>query len=161
MHDRVSDQRPAAHRHERLRDAGGGAFEPRPVARGEDDCLRNGSASLHRACILPYGASPAVRATFAGLAQITDASVPDRFERDTIDIIKRLSRRPVEPRPDNELLQDLGFDSLQVLELVGELEDHFNIAVPLNALTHIRTVGQIASEVRRLVEATPTAERQS
>ena len=37
------------------------------------------------------------------------------------------------------------------LELVGELEDHFDIAVPLNALTHIRTVGQIAAEVGRLV----------
>jgi acyl carrier protein len=37
-----------------------------------------------------------------------------------------------------------------VLELVGELEDHFNIAVPLNDLTHIRTVRQIASAVRRL-----------
>ena len=62
----------------------------------------------------------------------------------------RLSRRPVEPTPESELLADLGFDSLRVLELVGELEDHFNIAVPLNALTHIRTVGQIAAEVRRL-----------
>lgn len=35
---------------------------------------------------------------------------------------------------------------------MGELEDHFNIAVPLNALTHIRTVRQIAAEVGRLVE---------
>ena len=75
----------------------------------------------------------------------------DRVERDTIDILKNLSRRPVEPTPDSELLADLGFDSLQVLELVGELEDHFNIAVPLNRLTHIRTVAQIAAEVRRLV----------
>lgn len=57
----------------------------------------------------------------------------------------------MEPRLESELLADLGFDSLQVLELVGELEDHFNIAVPLNALTHIRTVGQIAAEVRTLV----------
>jgi acyl carrier protein len=75
----------------------------------------------------------------------------NRFDRDTIDILKRLSRRPIEPTPDSELLADLGFDSLQVLELVGELEDHFNIAVPLNSLTHIRTVGQIAAEVQRLV----------
>jgi acyl carrier protein len=75
----------------------------------------------------------------------------DRFERETIEILKRLSRRSIAPTPDSELLADLGFDSLQVLELVGELEDHFNIAVPLNALTHIRTVGQIAAEVRRLV----------
>ena len=74
-----------------------------------------------------------------------------RVERDTIDILKRLSRRPVEPSGNCELLADLGFDSLQVLELVGELEEHFDIAVPLNSLTHIRTVGQIAAEVRRLV----------
>ncbi|MGE0449620.1 MAG: acyl carrier protein [Vicinamibacterales bacterium] len=83
----------------------------------------------------------------------------DRFERDTIDILKRVSRRPVEPAPDSELMADLGFDSLQILEFVGELEDHFNIAVPLNSLTHLRTVGQIAAEVRRLAstDATPSS----
>jgi acyl carrier protein len=59
----------------------------------------------------------------------------------------------VEPTRSSELLADLGFDSLQVLELVGELEDHFNIAVPLNALTHIRTVGDIAGEVHRLTSS--------
>jgi acyl carrier protein len=108
-----------------------------------------------------------VRATFVGLAQTseparggaapgTDVAPPlDRFERDTIDILKRLSRRPIDPTPDSELLADLGFDSLQVLELVGELEDHFNIAVPLNALTHIRTVSQISAEVARLVAEQP------
>jgi acyl carrier protein len=80
-------------------------------------------------------------------------STADRYERDTIEILKRLSRRPIEPAPDKELMADLGFDSLQVLELVGELEDHFNIAVPLNALTHIRTVGQIVAEVRTLASA--------
>jgi acyl carrier protein len=84
-------------------------------------------------------------------------SSADRYELETIAIVKRLSRRPIDPAPDSELMADLGFDSLQVLELVGELEDHFNIAVPLNALTHIRTVRQIAAEVQRLVidESTP------
>lgn len=72
---------------------------------------------------------------------------------DTIEILKRISRRPIEPTLDSALLADLGFDSLQVLELVGELEDHFEIAVPLNNLTHIRTVAQIVAEVRGLVAA--------
>jgi acyl carrier protein len=81
----------------------------------------------------------------------------DRFERDTIEILTRLSRRPIEPSPDKELMADLGFDSLQILELVGELEDHFNIAVPLNALTHIRTVGQIVAEVRARASADTAA----
>jgi acyl carrier protein len=75
----------------------------------------------------------------------------DRFERETIEIVKRLSRKPIDPTPQSELMADLGFDSLQVLELVGELEDHYNIAVPLNGLTHVRTVGQIAAEIGRLV----------
>jgi acyl carrier protein len=77
-------------------------------------------------------------------------STADQFERDTIDILRRLSRRPIEPAPDTELMADLGLDSLLILELVSELEDHFKITVPLNSLTHIRTVGQIVTEVRAL-----------
>jgi acyl carrier protein len=92
-----------------------------------------------------------VHATFRGLVPTSDARPSDSFEQDTVDILKRISRRPIEPTPASELLADLGFDSLQVLELVGELEDHFKIAVPLNDLNHIRTVGQIVNEVRRLV----------
>src|SRR5262245_20560947 len=90
-----------------------------------------------------------------GSARGAEAEFPaaDRFERETIALLKRLSRRPIDPALDSELMADLGLDSLQVLELVGELEDHFNIAVPLNSLTHIRTVRQIADEVRRLVAA--------
>ena len=108
------------------------------------------------------GARGHIHVTFHGLTYTSDpvrrgsasgAAVPsnDRFERETIEIIKRLSRRPIEPKPESELMADLGFDSLQVLELVGELEDHFNIAVPLNGLTHVRTVAQIAAEAGRLV----------
>jgi acyl carrier protein len=84
----------------------------------------------------------------AGLSQSSD-----RFEQDTIDILKRISRRPIEPTPQSELLADLGFDSLQVLEVVAELEDHFNIAVPLDDLSRIRTVAQVVAEVRDLASA--------
>jgi acyl carrier protein len=78
---------------------------------------------------------------------------PDRFAHDTVEILKRISRRPIEPAMNSELLADLGFDSLQVLELVGELEDHFKVSVPLNDLTHIRTVAQIVNEIRALAGA--------
>ena len=74
----------------------------------------------------------------------------DLIERDIIEIVRRISRLPVEPAPDKELLADLGFDSLLVLQLVGELEEHFNITVPLNDLSRIRTVAQVVAEVRNL-----------
>jgi acyl carrier protein len=88
----------------------------------------------------------------ADLAQKSDA-VPasDTFLQDTVDILKRVSRLPIEPTPESELLADLGFDSLQVLELVGELEDHFRITVPLNDLARVRTVAQVVAEMRGLV----------
>jgi acyl carrier protein len=94
-----------------------------------------------------------VHATFRSLVSTSDARPSDPFEQDTVDILKRISRRPIEPTPASELLADLGFDSLQVLELVGELEAHFKIAVPLNDLNHIRTFAQLINEVRRLVHA--------
>jgi acyl carrier protein len=94
----------------------------------------------------------------SGAAQHTDQSPSaETIERDIIEILKRVSRRPIDPTGNSELLADLGFDSLQVLELVGELEDHFNIAVPLNTLTHIRTVRDIAAEVHRLTSAGATS----
>jgi acyl carrier protein len=93
----------------------------------------------------------------SGAAQKTGQSPSaETIELDIIEILKRVSRRPIEPTGTSELLADLGFDSLQVLELVGELEDHFNIAVPLNTLTHIRTVRDIALEVHRLTSAGET-----
>lgn len=82
---------------------------------------------------------------------VPDDRLEDRIATDTIAILARLSRKPVEPTLDRELMADLGYDSLLVLELLGELEEHFKVDVPLNNLTHIRTVGQIVAEVQRLV----------
>ena len=70
-----------------------------------------------------------------------------------MDMLRRISRLPVEPTTDSELLADLGFDSLLVLELVGEIEERFAITVPLDDLSRIRTVGQVIAEVRGLVNA--------
>lgn len=67
-------------------------------------------------------------------------------------ILGRLARTPLQPEPHHALLADLGYDSMRVLELVGELEERFDISVPLNHLTHIRTVAHVIAEVERLVD---------
>ena len=58
---------------------------------------------------------------------------------------------------DSDLVADLGFDSLQVLELIAELEDRFDISIPLNDVPSTRTVAQIVAQVARLVGERPTA----
>jgi acyl carrier protein len=74
-----------------------------------------------------------------------------------LDVLKQVSRRPIEPALDSELIADLGFDSLQILEVIAELEDRFDISIPLNDLPATRTVGQVVAQVSRLVEDRPTS----
>jgi acyl carrier protein len=70
-----------------------------------------------------------------------------------IDVLKNVSRRPIEPTLTNDLVADLGFDSLQVLEVVAELEDRFDISIPIDDVPAARTVAQVVEQVVRLVEA--------
>ena len=77
------------------------------------------------------------------------ASAP--IEDGVIDVLKQVSRRPIEPSLDSALVADLGFDSLQILEVIAELEDRFDISIPLNDVPATRTVAQVVALVTRLV----------
>jgi acyl carrier protein len=68
-----------------------------------------------------------------------------------IGVLKNVSRRPIEPTLASDLVADLGFDSLQVLEVVAELEDRFDISIPLDDVPATRTVAQVVDQVARLV----------
>jgi acyl carrier protein len=68
-----------------------------------------------------------------------------------IDVLKNVSRRPIEPTLAHDLVADLGFDSLQVLEVIAELEDRFDISIPLNDVPSTRTVAQVVGQVAALV----------
>ena len=75
-----------------------------------------------------------------------------QIEDGVIDVLKNVSRRPIEPMLDSDLVADLGFDSLQVLEVIAELEDRFDISIPLNDVPATRTVAQVVAQVAALVE---------
>ena len=69
-----------------------------------------------------------------------------------LDVLRNVSRRPIEPSLSSDLVADLGFDSLQILEVIAELEDRFDISIPLNGVPATRTVAQVVAQVTRLVE---------
>jgi len=79
------------------------------------------------------------------------------IEEGVIDVLKNVSRRPIEPTLASDLIADLGFDSLQVLEVVAELEDRFDVSIPLNDVPATRTVGQVVARVAALVAQRTTA----
>ncbi len=79
--------------------------------------------------------------------------MPDSsIEAGVIDVLKRVSRKAIEPTISSDLITDLGLDSLQILEVIAELEDRFDVSIPLNDVPATRTVAQVVARVTALVE---------
>jgi len=79
-------------------------------------------------------------------------SAPEIIEAGVVEVLKRVSREPIEPTINSDLVTDLGFDSLRILEGIAELEDRFDISIPLNDVPATRTVAQVVAQVTALVE---------
>jgi acyl carrier protein len=52
---------------------------------------------------------------------------------------------------DSALVADLGCDSLDIVEITMEVEEHFDVSVPDDVGERIRTVGDIADGVLQLL----------
>jgi acyl carrier protein len=48
---------------------------------------------------------------------------------------------------DTDISTDLNIDSVTVMDFVMEVEDHFDVEIPLNVLSETRTIGDIAMVV--------------
>ena len=49
-----------------------------------------------------------------------------------------------------DLVNDLGLDSVKVMEILETLEDSFDISIPINILPGVRTVKELAAEIQNL-----------
>ena len=79
--------------------------------------------------------------------------VPEVIHDAVVEILKDVSRRPIEPTLESDLIADLGFDSLQVMETIAALEERFDIAVPADRVQDVRTVAQVIAQISAVVEA--------
>ena len=54
--------------------------------------------------------------------------------------------------PDAKIVDDLGADSLDVVELLSELEDEYGIVIPDDEVENLITVADVAAELEKLVK---------
>jgi len=64
--------------------------------------------------------------------------------------------RPLAPDADSldedtELMGNLGLDSMKVMNLLQEIEDHFDVSIPLNVLPDVRTLGDLAQKIHQFL----------
>lgn len=75
-------------------------------------------------------------------------------KQDIIDLIyseiKKVSDKDIELKPETDIASDLELDSLSIMDMIFELEEHFNISVPMNDLGDVRTVNELAELIMRL-----------
>lgn len=68
-------------------------------------------------------------------------------------IIETLLSNPKVPRTisaDSKIIEDLGFDSLAVMNFVMEIEDRLDVSVPLDRLADVKTIHDLANAIAAL-----------
>jgi acyl carrier protein len=66
-----------------------------------------------------------------------------------IDEAQRRYGPPAALRPDDDLFQTLGIDSMAALDLLSVLEDHFDVEIPDHELRSVRTFRELAALIER------------
>ena len=64
--------------------------------------------------------------------------------------LESLNKKGMELSENTTLVADIGLSSLEVMEFIEKIEDHFDISIPLNILPDVNTIGDLATKVREL-----------
>jgi len=81
---------------------------------------------------------------------MTEASPSDIFEK----ICELLKPYNPENRPitlQSGIVSDLEVDSVAVFDLVMALEDHYDVSIPMEMVSDIKTVGELVNAVKQLI----------
>jgi acyl carrier protein len=71
--------------------------------------------------------------------------------RELLAILKTFAKSGQTLQEETDLVADLGLDSLRVMKLVVEVEDRFDISIPINTLPNIRTIRDFAVQLEQLL----------
>jgi len=80
---------------------------------------------------------------------------PPRYDdiyKQVVELLKEYAPQPGPIREETELVNDLGFDSLKVMEMLHDVEDVFDITYPLNTLSDLKTVKDFATQIQNIIE---------
>ena len=72
------------------------------------------------------------------------------FDRIKEIIVEELDIDPERITEDTTLADDIGADSLDVVDLLMTLEDEFGITIPQEAVKGVTTVGELAEAIENL-----------
>ncbi|MDR0534234.1 MAG: acyl carrier protein [Verrucomicrobiales bacterium] len=81
---------------------------------------------------------------------MSDKSIEDKVKE---IIVEQLSVNPEQVTPEAKFIEDLGADSLDVVELVMAFEEHFSIEVPDEDAEKLTSVGDVLKYIEEKQES--------
>lgn len=77
-------------------------------------------------------------------------SADEIFEQ-VCTLIEPFNKKQAVLTKESSFSMDLELDSLAVMDLLAEIEDHFDVTVPLNILPDLEKIGQVAEAVEKIL----------
>jgi len=69
------------------------------------------------------------------------------------DRLSSLTNSSTQISPETNLISQLSIDSIKLLNLIMEVEDAFDISIPINALADVQTVRELVDLVHKIKSA--------
>ena len=65
-------------------------------------------------------------------------------------LLEPLNQKGVKLTRDTDLIADLEIDSVSVLDIVMDIEDNYDISIPVNTISEIKTIGELVDAIHAI-----------
>lgn len=69
------------------------------------------------------------------------------LRKEIIDVIAESTETELDVTPDMDLFADMGLSSMEIMVMLGDLEDAFDIEIPVEELTDVCTVQDLSDMI--------------
>ncbi len=76
----------------------------------------------------------------------------DLVYRKICTLLDPLNHKGVKLTRDTDLVADLEIDSVSVLDIVMDIEDSYDLSIPVNTISETRTIGELVDAIHAIKE---------
>ena len=75
------------------------------------------------------------------------------IEGEIVELLSRKVAADVTVAPETQIVGGLGLDSVAILDFIMELEERFDISIPLDRVTEVQTIADLSRAIETLTRA--------
>jgi acyl carrier protein len=75
----------------------------------------------------------------------------DSIEAGVIELLARRVHADTQVTAKTRIVGDLGLDSVGVLDFIQDVEDRFDLSIPLERVAEVQTIGELSAAIQSLI----------